>query len=79
MVTKQSTKRRIGIRDRLGRLTYRRACRLMADGQEGAVRLRQGGRFEINLPRDVFLGGDTLRVNVPDPELSEGEAPPLPW
>ncbi len=70
----RSDKRRIGIRDRLGRLTYRGACRLLAEGDEGAARLRQGGRFEINLPRDVFLGGDLLRVNVPDPELPEGRA-----
>jgi len=63
-------KRRIGIRDRLGRLTYRGACRLLADEHEEAeARLRKGGRFEINLPRDVYLGGDTLRVNVPDPDL----------
>ena len=69
----KSKKRRIGIRDRLGRLTYRGACRLMSD-QDGAARLRQGGRFEINLPRDVYLGGDTLRVNVLDPELASGKA-----
>lgn len=63
-------KRRIGIRDRLGRLTYRGACRLLADEfEEGEKRLRQGARFEINLPHDVYLGGDTLRVNVPDPDL----------
>lgn len=33
-----------------------------------------GGQFEINLPRDVYLGGDMLRVNVPDPELADGLA-----
>ena len=74
MVKTRSRKRRIGIRDRLGRLTYRGACRLLGDGDEGEARLRQGGRFEINLPRDVYLGGDTLRVNVPDPELPAGHA-----
>jgi hypothetical protein len=46
----------------------------MGDGEEGVARLRQGGRFEVNLPRDVYLGGDTLRVNVPDPELAGGVA-----
>jgi superfamily II DNA or RNA helicase len=46
----------------------------MGDGEDGAIRLRQGGRFEINLPRDVYLGGDLLRVNVPDPEVSGGKA-----
>ena len=68
MTQARKRNRRIGIRDRLGQLTYRAACRLMGD-EDGEARLRQGGRFEINLPRDVYLGGDTLRVRVPDPEL----------
>ena len=42
--------------------------------EDGEARLRQGGRFEINLPRDVYLGGDTLRVSVPDPELPDKQA-----
>lgn len=73
MAKKRSHKRRIGIRDRLGQLTYRAACRLMGD-EDGETRIRQGSRFEINLPRDVYLGGDTLRVNVPDHELPAGQA-----
>ena len=73
MTKTRSRKRRIGIRDRLGQLTYRAACRLMGD-EDGEVRLRSGGRFEINLPRDVYLGGDTLRVSVPDPELPARQA-----
>ncbi len=71
MATKRAS-RRIGIRDRLGRLTFRGACRLLGD--EGEARLRQSSRFEIDLPRDVYLGGDTLRVNVPDPDVPEGQA-----
>jgi len=74
MATGRSRKRKIGIRDRLGQLTYRGACRLMGEAEEGEARLRQGGRFEINLPRDVFLGGDMLRVNVPDPEMPDEQA-----
>lgn len=70
--TRRST-RRIGIRDRLGQLTYRAVCRLMSD-ERGEQRLREGGRFEIDLPRDVYLGGDTLRVKVPDPELPTQQA-----
>ncbi len=73
MAKTRSHKRRIGIRDRLGQLTYRAACRLMGD-EDGEARLRKGGHFEINLPRDVYLGGDTLRVNVPDPELPAKQA-----
>ena len=44
------------------------------DDQDGEARLRRGGRFDINLPRDVYLGGDTLRVNVLDPELASAQA-----
>lgn len=74
MAKARSRKRRIGIRDRLGQLTYRGACRLMGDGEDGEARLRRGGQFDINVPRDVYLGGDTLRVSVPDPEVPNGYA-----
>jgi superfamily II DNA or RNA helicase len=70
---KRGGKRRIGIRDRLGQLTYRAACRLMGN-EDGEERLRRGGRFDINLPRDVYLGGDTLRVSVEDFELADAKA-----
>ncbi|MEZ6090124.1 MAG: hypothetical protein R3C05_19270 [Pirellulaceae bacterium] len=67
--------KRIGIRDRLGRLTYRGACRMMAtDSEDGPTRLRGGSRFDINIARDVHLGGDILRVNVSDPNLDRGYA-----
>lgn len=70
---KQRRPRRIGIRDRLGQLTYHAACRLMGD-DDGEAKLRRGGRFEIDLPRDVRLGGDMLRVSVPDFDLPAGQA-----
>jgi hypothetical protein len=69
MAVTRKGRKRIGIRDRLGQLTYRGACRLLADGEEGESRLRKGGQFEIDIARDVHLGGDTLRVSVPDPQL----------
>ncbi len=62
---RRSARSRIGIRDRLGQLTYRAACRLM-DDEDGEARLRKGAKFEINIAEDVFLGGDTLRVSVKD-------------
>ncbi|MCA9175267.1 MAG: helicase [Planctomycetales bacterium] len=71
MAKAKSHKRRIGIRDRLGQLTYRAACRLLGD--DGEARLRQGSQLEIDLPNDVFLGGDTLRVKIRDPQIS------APW
>ncbi|MCO6454144.1 MAG: DEAD/DEAH box helicase [Pirellulaceae bacterium] len=74
MVATRSRQRRIGIRDRLGQLTYRGACRLLGNSEEGENRLRQGGRFEVNVAEDVYLGGDTLRVTVRDPDLASGQA-----
>ena len=71
MVRSRNQKRRKGIRERLGQLTYRGACRLMGD-EDGEARLRRGGQYEIDLPRDVYLGGDTLRVSVPDPTAPNG-------
>ena len=71
MATTKKRRRKIGIRERLGRLTYKGACRLMGDSDAGPARLRQGARFDIEFPRDVFLGGDTLRVSIHDPDLPE--------
>ena len=55
MAKTRSRQKRIGIRDRLGRLTFQGACRLLGD--DGEAKLRRSGHFEINLPRDVYLGG----------------------
>jgi len=66
-VNRKRTK--IGIRERLGQLTYHGACKLMHE-QEGADRLRQGGGFEINLPRDTRFVADMFRVNVQDHQIA---------
>ncbi|MEO1617228.1 MAG: DEAD/DEAH box helicase [Planctomycetota bacterium] len=58
---------------RLGTLTYSQACKLLGD--EGAKLISLGSRsFEIQSDRDVFLGGDLLRVRIEDPELESGAA-----
>ncbi|XZE56186.1 hypothetical protein SH139x_002282 [Planctomycetaceae bacterium SH139] len=50
---------------RLGILTYVQACRLL--GEEGGKLIQLGGRaFELQSDRDVFLGGDLLRLRVED-------------
>ena len=67
-----SRQRRIGIRDRLGRLTYAAACRLL--GENGQSRIRQAGQFSIDLDADVYLGGDTLRVTMADPAMANDRA-----
>lgn len=42
--------------------------------EDGAARLRQGGKFEINLAENVRFLGDSFRVNVPDREVAVGVA-----
>ncbi|MCA9127030.1 MAG: DEAD/DEAH box helicase [Planctomycetales bacterium] len=50
---------------RLARLTYYQATKML--GEKGTALIAQGGRFEIETERDVFLGGDLYRVRVGDP------------
>ncbi len=58
---------------RLGTLTYVQACRLL--GEEGDKLIQLGGRaFELQSDRDVFLGGDLLRIRVEDNEVEGGVA-----
>ena len=71
---KASRRRRMGIRDRLGQLTYHGACRLLSQDDDGPARLRRGGKYEIVLPRDARFLADSFRVNVPDEEQPTGFA-----
>ncbi len=50
------------LRDRLSRLGYRTACRLL--GADGERLIRAGGKFQIDLGEAVVLGDDLLRVRV---------------
>ena len=59
--------KRLTIRDRLGQLTIRAAERLL--GEQGAKRLRQGGKTQIDVPKAVRLTGDSLFAAIPDSEL----------
>ena len=57
---------------RLASTTYSQASQLL--GQEGAKLMRDGGgKYTIDLDRDVYLGGDLLRVRIEDPQAT----PPL--
>ncbi len=64
MARKAGSKRELTLRDRLSRLTYTQACRLL--GAEGDRLIREGGRHEIDIDEDVYLGHDLLRVSLPD-------------
>jgi hypothetical protein len=64
----RSRKKQINVfHQRLGSLTFHQACQLLGD--EGAKLIRQGNRFtEIDSEKDVFLGGDLLRIKLEDCE-----------
>lgn len=60
--TSQSTKE-LTLRDRLSRLEYRQACRLLGDDRGRLI--IQGGKYDnFDLDRDVYLGDDLFRLNV---------------
>ena len=48
------------LRDRLSRLNYLQACKLL--GPEGDKLIRLGSEFDIDIRRDVYLRGDLYRV-----------------
>jgi len=54
--------RDLSLRDRLSRLTYAQACRLLGGGGEALI--QQGGKHEINIAQDVHVGDDMFRLNV---------------
>ncbi len=75
MAIKTTKVRRRGasFRERLSRLTYHQACRLLGD--DGAGLLQRGQqRWEVDPDEHVYLGGDLFRVRVPDDESRDGKA-----
>ncbi len=56
-------KRELTLKDRLSRLTYNRACKLL--GPEGASLIRQGGRFDIDMvENNVYLDDEHFSLSV---------------
>src|SRR4029079_1324543 len=51
------------LRDRLSRLTFEQACKLL--GPEGRKLIQRGSQWEVNLDEDVYLGGDLFRLKCP--------------
>lgn len=62
METNNRPKPQLTLKDRLSRLTYLRACRLL--GAEGASLIRQGGKYDINIEESVYMGGDLFRLSL---------------
>jgi superfamily II DNA or RNA helicase len=56
------------LRDRLSRLTFRQACKLL--GPEGARLIRAGGRHEIVIEEQVFQQGDLFQLRLPGATVS---------
>ena len=50
------------LKDRLSRLGYRQACKLL--GAEGEQLIRKGGMWDIDIGRDVHFGGDLFRLRL---------------
>ncbi|MEZ6121678.1 MAG: DEAD/DEAH box helicase [Planctomycetaceae bacterium] len=70
---KKPSQKRNRFHDCLGSLTYYQACEMLGD--DGQKLIRGGAaKFDVQSDRDVFLGGDLLRVRVEDEELDSGVA-----
>ena len=67
MKTKKSKK--LNLKDRLSRLTYVSTCQLL--GEHGKELLKQSSAIDdIDVDRDVYLGGDLFRLKLRDFELA---------
>ena len=64
MKTKVKTKgrRELTLKDRLSRLTYVQACKLL--GAEGERLIRRGGGYEIDIDEDLHFGSDSFRLRL---------------
>ena len=63
MATGTTRKRQLTLQDRLSRLTFSQACKLI--GANGQRLIQQGGAYEIDLDGDVYLGNDLFRLSLP--------------
>jgi hypothetical protein len=66
----------LGLKDRLSRLNYREACKLL--GPEGGALIRQGGKYEIDIDERVTWGDDLLRVDLEDAAVTFTLSPEKP-
>jgi ERCC4-related helicase len=67
MTTKSSAE--LNLKDRLSRLTYRQACKLL--GAEGERLIRQGGKYEVlDIDQQVSLDDDRFRLALPEANVT---------
>ena len=62
MARPSSKSKELTLKDKLSRLTYTQACKLL--GENAAQLIRQGGKYGIDIEEQVYLGGDLFRLNV---------------
>ena len=73
MAAVSSRRKSLSFKERLSRLTWHQACRVLGD--HGDELLRKGSRqFDVDPEEDVYLGGDLFRVRVKDDSVDEGKA-----
>ncbi|HZN36987.1 MAG TPA: hypothetical protein VFB80_24320, partial [Pirellulaceae bacterium] len=60
---------KLTLRDRLSRLTFEQACKLL--GPQGRKLIPLGAMWDYQLQEDVFLGDDLFRLRLPRPDGSE--------
>ncbi len=60
--TKTNRKRQLTLKDRLSRLTYRQACRLL--GPDADQLIRVGGKYGLDIDEDVYFQGDLFRLRL---------------
>src|SRR4051794_9232358 len=73
-VSKTLPSARLSLQDRLSRLTFLEACKLL--GPEGKTLIQLGARnWEHKIQEDVYLGGDLFRLRFPT--TGAEEAPPV--
>lgn len=61
-IVRTNKDRELTLRDRLSRLTYRQACRLL--GADAEQLIRRGGAYEVDIGGDVYLGDDLFRLRL---------------
>lgn len=64
MASKSTQRRELTLKDRLSRLTYLQACKLL--GGDGGKLIQAGGKYDIILDGNIFLGGDLFRLSLPE-------------
>ena len=71
--TARPEKRELTLKDRLSRLGFRRACKLL--GESGDKLILQGGKYTINIDEDVHLDGGVFRLSLPDAVVTIAQRP----